>query len=285
MTICIAVKINSGLVLATDSALSFNIQDPKSGAQIPYEIYNNANKIFNLIKGEPIGLMMAGLGEIGSESIESLVKDFRNEISNPNNGIGIKKEDYTVEQIATKFRKFIYDDHYLPHYAKLPEKPDLILFIAGYSKIKSKIDSFSEIWEIVVSGGTCAPPRAVCAPQESGIHPRGMVEPIYRLLTGVSPLLDNEVLCNAGLDDKKRAEILQLCQQKLMVPFVIPAMPIQDAIDLAIFLVDMTENYYKFAPYASGVAGPIEIASITKHEGFRWIQRKHYFSIDLNRTD
>ena len=30
---------------------------------------------------------------------------------------------------------------------------------------------------------------------------------------------------------------------------------------------------------------PIEIAAITKHEGFKWIMRKHYFDVRLNPAD
>jgi hypothetical protein len=30
------------------------------------------------------------------------------------------------------------------------------------------------------------------------------------------------------------------------------------------------------------VGGPIEIAAVTKHEGFRWVKRKYNFSRDLN---
>ena len=32
-----------------------------------------------------------------------------------------------------------------------------------------------------------------------------------------------------------------------------------------------------------GLGGPIEIATITKHEGFKWITRKHYYSPEFNR--
>jgi hypothetical protein len=30
------------------------------------------------------------------------------------------------------------------------------------------------------------------------------------------------------------------------------------------------------------VGGPTEIAAITKHEGFKWVQRKHFFPRDVN---
>jgi len=62
-----------------------------------------------------------------------------------------------------------------------------------------------------------------------------------------------------------------------------PAMPIQDAIDLSIFLVESTIRFSKFAPGAPTVGGPIEVATITKHERFKWIQRKHYYKQELNQ--
>ncbi len=55
----------------------------------------------------------------------------------------------------------------------------------------------------------------------------------------------------------------------------VPAMPIQDAIDLARFLVETTIGFVRFAVFLpKSVGGAVEIASITKHEGFRWVQRK-----------
>lgn len=35
-------------------------------------------------------------------------------------------------------------------------------------------------------------------------------------------------------------------------------------------------------PGANTVGGPIELAAITKHEGFKWVTRKHYFDEQLN---
>jgi hypothetical protein len=59
-------------------------------------------------------------------------------------------------------------------------------------------------------------------------------------------------------------------------------MPIQDAIDLAEYLVHTTIQYVRFSPGEPVVGGPIEIATITKHEGFKWIRRKHFFEARLN---
>ena len=55
-----------------------------------------------------------------------------------------------------------------------------------------------------------------------------------------------------------------------------------DAIDLAEFLVHAAVMFSRFNVGAPTVGGPIEIAAVTKHEGFKWVRRKHYYSRDLN---
>ena len=67
VTIIVSVKINDGVVMAADSASTF-----ATG-----QIYLHTNKITNLVKGLPIGVMVTGAGGIGSESIETLCKDLR----------------------------------------------------------------------------------------------------------------------------------------------------------------------------------------------------------------
>ena len=55
------------------------------------------------------------------------------------------------------------------------------------------------------------------------------------------------------------------------------------SIDLARFLVETTKGFIRFSVgLVKTVGGPIEIAAITKHEGFKWVQRKHFFSREMN---
>lgn len=65
-------------------------------------------------------------------------------------------------------------------------------------------------------------------------------------------------------------------------PLILPPMPIQDAIDLAEFLAHAAIMYSRFNIGASTVGGPIEVAAITKHEGFKWVKRKYYYDARLN---
>ena len=59
-------------------------------------------------------------------------------------------------------------------------------------------------------------------------------------------------------------------------------MPIQDAIDLGEFLVDTAIRFSRFRSGSPTVGGPIEMAAITKYDGFKWIRHKHYYDPRLN---
>jgi hypothetical protein len=85
-----------------------------------------------------------------------------------------------------------------------------------------------------------------------------------------------------GVGERDRNVIFQEATRNFETPLIHDAMPIQDAIDLAEFLVELTKKFIRFHPGAPTVGGPIDIAAITKHEGFKWIKRKHYYSKDVN---
>ncbi len=63
---------------------------------------------------------------------------------------------------------------------------------------------------------------------------------------------------------------------------MVALMPKQELIELAEALVSITGAERKATKDEGTVGGPIDVAMITKHEGFVWIKRKHYFNKDLN---
>ena len=69
----------------------------------------------------------------------------------------------------------------------------------------------------------------------------------------------------------------------MQAPVIFSPMPIQDTIDLARFVVHSAVMFSRFTPGPQVVGGPIEIAAITKHEGFKWIGRKHYYDQEFNK--
>ena len=61
-----------------------------------------------------------------------------------------------------------------------------------------------------------------------------------------------------------------------------PAMPTQDSIELAIFLADTQKQFARFSDGSNVVGGDLDVATVTKHEGFKWIKRKYYYDRGLN---
>jgi hypothetical protein len=271
MTIAISLKVNDGIVLAADSATT--IYNAQIGGVV--NIYNSANKIFNLYKGLPIGAITWGSGSIGQSSISTLAKDFRELITNDKNE-RIDPENYTIEEVAKKFKKFIYDKHYKEFFQNFPLKPSLGFMIVGFSK------DCPEEWMIKIDQeGKCSGPFKIRVENEIGMTWNGEPKAITRLYCGYSPFIV-DILKKCNVEENKIKEIIRECNKNLIVPMISPAMPIQDAIDLANFLVETTINFSRFSPGVPTVGGPIEIAAITKHEGFKWIKRKHYYTKELN---
>jgi hypothetical protein len=113
MTIAVSLKVNDGVVLAADSATTLIGQSPDGSVGV-VNVYNNANKIFNLVRDWPIGVVTWGAGSIGAASVSTLVKDLRARLSSKLSEVkswALDRESYTVEDVARKARQFIFDEH------------------------------------------------------------------------------------------------------------------------------------------------------------------------------
>lgn len=62
----------------------------------------------------------------------------------------------------------------------------------------------------------------------------------------------------------------------------ISLLSISDMANVAESLVALTSLVNRMSPREESVGGPVDVAVISKGDGFIWIKRKHYFSPDLN---
>ena len=280
MTIAISIKVNDGVVLAADSAGSLIAQVNNTPTVV--QVYNNANKILNLRKGLPVGAMFWGAGSIGKASISTLLKDLRVRFTGPDPEHAdwhLDPQAYTIEHVAQKVREFLVDEHYTPAFATWPQKPLMGVIIGGYSAGSAMADEYKiEIDQ----AGVCTGPVLVRANGDCGSFWAGEPEAITRLLQGYSVGLPSLLDTQLGLADGTVAAALAQLQPQLAAQVINDAMPIKDAIDVAEFLVELTSKSSRYTPGAATVGGPVEIAAITKHEGFKWVKRKYYFTQDLN---
>jgi hypothetical protein len=281
VTIAISIKINDGLVLATDSASTLLGQTPQGQLQV-INVYNNANKLFNLRKGFPIGAIIWGAGSIGQASISTIVKDLRQRFSGDDpdhEDWKLDEHSYTVEGVAKKFKEFVFDDLYEREFKNLPhQKPSLGFIIAGYSSNSPMPDEY----QIDIQNGVCIGPRLLRKQDEVGATWAGELEALNRLILGYSFQLPALMQAQLGIQPAQMNQAMTNILPQIQLPAVMAAMPLQDAIDLAEFMVDLTIKFSRFRLGAPTVGGPVEIAAISKHEGFRWVKRKYYFDRQFN---
>ena len=263
MTIAIALKINDGIILATDSSSTILGEENEKGLRPVHHTYFTADKLFNLKKGSPIGVMTWGDGSINNVSISTLAKDFREKS---------KEKNYnSVNEIVDEFTSFLRN--------KISKKTSLGFLVAGYSK---KCEH-PEMFLINITKGEIEKPKELNANDPLAISWFGETIFLSRFLLCMDESLIN-ILEENDLDEQKIGSIIQDCNERLQLPLGVPAMPIQDAIDLVKFLAEFSVNSSRFSPGPQTIGGAIDIAVITKHEGFKWIQRKHYYDNDLNLT-
>jgi hypothetical protein len=280
MTIAIAVKVHNGVVLAADSASTLTGMTPEGQRQV-VNVFNSARKIFRLHEDikVPIGLMVWGEGSIGSASISILAKDLRQRfMDKKNQDFFINSKKYKLEDVAKLTKRFLFDEIYMTEFVDKPYKPFIGFMIAGYSAN----EGFPEIWAVQIEeGGNCPGPTLLRKKEDIGINWAGEKEPITRIIKGHSELIGN-VLQELGVPADQIAPAVELIGTRLNAPLAHAPMPIQDSIDLAVFLVDTAINFSRFMPGPPTVGGPVDVAAITKHEGFRWVQRKFWFETGLN---
>ena len=266
MTICVGIKVRDCIVFAADSAVS--MLATVGGQSLVQNVWSHGIKVYNLHKELPIVAMSTGAGNLGDASISELAKYLRNQFTlETDQQIDVTK--YRMEEVtgtAAEFLKqFVTDE-------------SLEFFVGGYGGG----EPYGEIWKFAFNNGQLEDPKLVVAQTNFAfvLWAGSGGDALHRLVLGRDWRM-SEWLANAGVEANVIADI----EQRVYVPFVNPAMPVQDAIDLAAFLVDVAKGYNAFTPGMNLVGGETDIATVTRHEGFKWIKRKHYYDARLNRLE
>jgi len=272
----VAASAVDSLVLASDSTTTQGGPPGPLGPSV-YNTWNSANKVFNLRKTWPIGAMTWGQAAVGGRSIATLAKELRCRFSGErpdHSDWELDPEKYTIAEVADRVKDFFCDELYMKDPAA---KEVLGLAVGGFS---AGADS-AELLVIQMDKTRCVGPDAPFAPGKQGLIWFGQTEAITRLVNGVSSKL-GEALEQLDVPKDDVPDYTQKIMGKTGLPLVFPGMPVGETIELAEFLVETTIKFVRFAPGPPTVGGPVEIAAMTRYEGFKWIKRKHHYPQSLN---
>ncbi|MFQ5874863.1 MAG: hypothetical protein ACE5JL_13855 [Dehalococcoidia bacterium] len=251
MSVVASVKVHDGIVLGAESMTQIWGSDPSGAAGI-IKTYQHAQKLYQ-IADLPVGVMTYGIGNIGPRSIGSFISEFSSHVDQFTN----------VEKIGIDLSDFLKGVHQ-ETFGKLPQEkqPKLGVFIGGYSPN----NPLAEEWEFALPGQEV--PKRVRPDDNFGASWRGVAVPFTRLYRGVDPRLREE-LGKKGIDE----EAFRKLRDQFTSPIVFDAMPIQDAIDFVVFVLETTINMARFEVGMPSCGGPLWVATITKQDKFEWIQR------------
>jgi len=274
MSIVIVVKVSEGLVLGADSAATIQgrVERPEGVQEGVLKTYFNARKLLQ-VGNFPIGVLTWGTAFIGLRTIESLVREWEYEEhwqSKEDYKTQHDKDDFQVRDCAQRLRAYL-SQVYAEEFGKQPEqnRPLMGIIVAGYSYK----EFFPEIWRFVLpldSDGEIHNQRPdQDGKPDFGAHWFGLTDAIVRLHFGRDERAIGIISEKFNVPQEQIHEILQPLQYQ--IPFAV--MPLQDAIEYANYMLNVTVGRYRFVIGPELCGGQIEIAAITQNK-FNWISRK-----------
>lgn len=265
MSLGIAFKGPEGIVLAADSRVTITapLQQPNQPVMLLPSTYDNATKLLRVKGQDFVGAVTYGMGAIGQtepRTANSYIPEFAQELKDTGR-LGVK-------DFADKLSNFFLNKW---NVLKMPtvKGQDVVFIVGGYDEGAP----YGRVFDMFI------PSRPTPNEWHSGSGQFGLVwggqrEYADRLIHGFDGRLPELVKKYLSLDDKKRDELSTNLQTQLQAPIPFAFLPLQDSIDLAIFLIRATIIMQHWMVGVRGVGGDIDVAVITQTEGFSEIRKK-----------
>ena len=299
MTAEIAVMNQEAVALAADSAVT--IVDGEN--EEVTKIFTSANKLFALSQYHPVGIMIYGNTRLGEVPWETVIKLYRDHLGTEGRET---IEDYTLDFIRfidVQASKFRIDQEGV-------RWPRSGIVIAGFGE--------SEIYPAIVSLEVLGfrgqlmyrqeKPSIAIEGIEALILPYAQKEVVHGFMEGAEPSYRSKMLdifesmlsrlladtiegsddrVSRGLKDALRSlyqEIRRMERDEYALPVLrtIAEMPKSELPAVAEALVGLQSLKRRVSEEHETVGGPIDVALISKGDGFIWIKRKHYFDPAIN---
>jgi hypothetical protein len=256
----IIVKGPEGLALAAESRVTLTVPGP-GGGLIPVN-FDNATKLLSF--GTPnssVGAVTYGQAGIGLRTAASFLPELETTVA----GGGRLAVPAFAQQLSDFFMQQWQNTMPMPPaYTQLP----MTFLIGGFDEN----DAYGRVF-IVNIPYSPTPVEVNPGVGQFGISWGGQREYVDRLIQGYDVRVPEIVGQTLNLQPNQQQQLLAALQP-LQMGLALAAMSLQDCVDLAIFFIRTTMEAQRLSVGIRGVGGPIDVATITRREGFRYIQRK-----------
>jgi len=260
MSLGIVFKGPEGIVLAADSRVTLNARNRQSNVLLP-AYFDNATKLLKVNNHDYVAAVTYGVGAIGEQeprTAHSFIPEFENELGDAR---------LSVQEFAQRL-----SDFFLKQWTNLMPSAntgqDICFLIGGYDDGQP----YGRTFEMFIPNRP--DPMERHPSPEFGMVWGGQREYVDRLIRGFDDNLLHTIKNVQGLDEASIEKLHQDLQGHLQTPIPFQFLPLQDCVDLAIYLVRATMDIQTFVLGVRGVGGAIDVATITRTEGFKPIQQK-----------
>lgn len=269
MSLGIAFKGPEGIVLAADSRVTLNAETPPAvdgKIRVFTSTFDNATKLLRVNRQTHVGAVTYGLGALGQtepRTAHSFLPEFEAALIAKHQERRLSVEEFSKE--LSDFFMAQWQQRMPKDYSGEP----LIFLIGGYDENAP----YGRVFQVTIPY-IPQPIEASAGPGEFGVTWGGQLEYATRLLTGFDPNLLGILQQELKLSNEHTIALGNKLKNILTLPIPYQFLPLQDCVDLSIFLIKTTIELQKWSIGVRGVGGAIDVATITRTDGFTDVQRK-----------
>jgi hypothetical protein len=261
LSLGIAFKGPEGIVLAADSRVTLTATRA-DGMMLP-ATYDNATKLLKVAGQDHVAAVTYGQGAIGTNqprTASSFLPEFETDLRAEETG------RLSVEAFARSLSGFFVRQWEV---SGMPADADAMVFLIGGYDADAP---YGRVFRVSVPDQPA--PIEMNEGELFGVTWGGQLQSATRLLTGFDPQLPALVAEYLALEPQRAVELSEHLRQTLGLPIPYQFLPLQDCVDLAVLLIRTTAQLQAFLVDIRGVGGEIDVATITRTEGFRPLHQK-----------
>ncbi|HEY44262.1 MAG TPA: hypothetical protein G4O11_09805 [Anaerolineae bacterium] len=259
MSLGVVIKGPEGVVLAADSRVTLTAER-KGSPPLPIN-FDNATKLLSFSKPHNyVAIVTYGAAVIGLRTAHSYIPEFEVELPKKNR---LKALDY-----AERFSKFFLRQWK----ANMPDDypgPSMMFVVGGYDPEAA----YGRIYLLDIPRNP-EPIEQNPGDTNFGMTWGGQLQIASRMIHGYDPILPTILKRELEIDDDSLKSLLSTLKENIEFSIPYQVLPLQDCVDLATLMVRTTIKSQNLSIGLRGVGGPIDVATITRTNGLRYIQRK-----------
>lgn len=264
MSLGIAFKGPEGIVLAADSRviLTAEMRHGQERMMLP-STFDSATKLLQIAGHDYVGAVTYGVGAIGQQeprTAHSFLPEFEDYLSKKNTN------RLPINQFASNLSEF-FKQQWETRMPRNYSGPDMVFLVGGFDSN----EPYGRVFQVAIPS---SPEPTEQNAGQFGITWGGQLEYTHRLIKGFDPKLPSLAQSFLTLRDEQKTELERHLEGQLSLPIPYQFLPLQDCVHLSIFLIRTTMEIQKWIVGVRGVGGAIDVATITRTDGFTPIQQK-----------